>query len=421
MPPYYKPTSTEMYYPVGKLKTDLPSQVLGLATNIEPRITMPEQKPLSADNGDLSRQQCLHEMFGHVAMKHIQSFIHQRYSESNLLNKKTNYCPSCRISKSDRHSRLLPSHANAKPLDIVSMDLMGPYNLSINGSSWLMTVQDAGSTYGECHILKRKADATSLTIEPVTRWECQSGRVAKVLHTDGGGEFKNDTLNKWCNEKGIAHEFSLPYFHEQNGLDERFNRSVADVGRTLLWSSKLPHTFWGFVFIWAAFILNEIPNSLTNGKTPSEILFRRSTGIHRLRIFGETAFVHIPSKRCHKLDPHAVQVKVVAYLPDYEGWLFWIEATSTFVKLAWATFPHSDKVSISLSNMMKTTMKDHTHPQNRKLEVGFLLNKMELGDFTSELTVLTQDEGAEALNTNIYLPKYFKQAMSSVNRNECTD
>ncbi|MBW0542147.1 hypothetical protein O181_081862 [Austropuccinia psidii MF-1] len=281
-----------------------------------------------------------------------------------------------------------------------------------------MTARDAGSTYGECHILKHKADATSLAIALMTRWERQSGRAAKVLRTDGSGEFKNDRLKKWCSTKGIVHEFSLPYFHEQNCLAERFNRSVAEIGRTILWSSQLPHTFWGFAFIWPAFTLNAIPNSLTDGRTPSEMLFGRSAGINRLRIFGETAFVHIPSERRHKLNARTIQARVVAYLPDYKGWLFWIEATSTFVKSAWATFPRSDKVSISLSNLMKRSMKDHPLQRNRKLEVGLLLNKMELGDFTSKLTVLAQDKAAGALYANIYLPKSFKQAMSSGDRNE---
>ncbi|MBW0518195.1 hypothetical protein O181_057910 [Austropuccinia psidii MF-1] len=381
MPPCYKPTPDEMYCPKGDLKTNLPSPILGLATDLEP-----EPMEISTQHSNLSLQQCLHEMFGHVAMKRIR--------------------------------RLLPNHAKAEPMDIVSMDLMGPYDLSVNGGSWLMTARDAGSTYGECHILKRKADATSLAIELMTGWERQSGRAVKVLRTDGNGEFKNDTLKKWCSAKGIVHEFSLPYFHEQNGLAENFNRSVADIGRTILWSSQLPCTFWGFAFIWAAFTLNAIPNSLTDGRTPSEMLFGRSTSINCLKFFGETAFVHIPSEHRRKLDAHAIQAQVVAYLPDYKGWLFWIEATSTFVKSAWATFPRSNKVSISLSNMMKRSIKEHPPQRNRKLEVGFLLNKMELGYFTSKLTVLAQNKAAEALNANISLPKSFKQAMSSADRNK---
>ncbi|MBW0546472.1 hypothetical protein O181_086187 [Austropuccinia psidii MF-1] len=63
-------------------------------------------------------------------------------------------------------------------------------------------------------------------------------------------------------------------------------------------------------------------------------------------------------------------------------------------------------------------MKDHPPQRNRKLEVGFLLNKMELGDFTSELTVLAQDKAAGTLYANISLPKSFKQAMSSADRNK---
>ncbi|MBW0546473.1 hypothetical protein O181_086188 [Austropuccinia psidii MF-1] len=241
---------------------------------------------ISTEHSDLLLQQCLHEMFGHVAMKHIWSFMRQKYGDSILLNKKTNDCASCRISKSEQRSCLLPNHPKAEPMYIVSMDLMGPYSLSVNGGSCLMTARDASSTYGECHILKRKADATSLAIELMTRWERQSGCTAKVLRTDGGGEFKNDRLKKWCSAKGIVHEFSLLYFHEQNGLAEHFNRSVADIGKPSM------------QYRTASLMVEHLLKFYLDGALVS------------------TAFVHIPSERCHKLDARAIQARVVAYLPD---------------------------------------------------------------------------------------------------------
>ena len=47
-------------------------------------------------------------------------------------------------------------------------------------------------------------------------------------------EVSLETKEKWCDVKGIKHEFSTKYTLEQNGLVERKNRTLIDMARSML-------------------------------------------------------------------------------------------------------------------------------------------------------------------------------------------
>ncbi|MBW0511952.1 hypothetical protein O181_051667 [Austropuccinia psidii MF-1] len=58
------------------------------------------------------------------------------------------------------------------PLEIFIADLMGPFDVAtINGRRYALNVCDVALTYGECHILKNKSNATSWLEEIINRWQ----------------------------------------------------------------------------------------------------------------------------------------------------------------------------------------------------------------------------------------------------------
>ncbi len=56
------------------------------------------------------------------------------------------------------------------------------------------------------------------------------GSHVKILHTDQGGEYVNETLKSYCAEKGIDMELTIPHTPEQNGVAEHSNRRILDKG-----------------------------------------------------------------------------------------------------------------------------------------------------------------------------------------------
>ena len=65
-----------------------------------------------------------------------------------------------------------------------------------------------------------------------------------ILRTDNGTEYKNKAFKKLCISNEIACEFTVPETPKQNGVAERFNRTVAEAARCLLIDSKLPKSYW---------------------------------------------------------------------------------------------------------------------------------------------------------------------------------
>jgi transposase InsO family protein len=95
----------------------------------------------------------------------------------------------------------------------------------------------------------------------------------KTLHSDNRGKFDSKVFADWIQGKGIVAERSLAYHHFQNGAAERFNRTVADMGRSLLYNSSLGKEFWGYAFTWSSWTLNRIPNKTTKDVTPYKCFY----------------------------------------------------------------------------------------------------------------------------------------------------
>ena len=89
---------------------------------------------------------------------------------------------------------------------------------------------DACSRYIWAFEIRTKDARAILTCwERLHAWiKTQTGRSVKSIQTDNGTEFVNDSFDNFNNLQGITHRLTVPYAHEQNGLVERANRTLAD-------------------------------------------------------------------------------------------------------------------------------------------------------------------------------------------------
>ena len=64
-----------------------------------------------------------------------------------------------------------------------------------------------------------------------------------TIRSDHGGEFENDLFDKFYEKYGIDHNFSAPRTPQQNGVVERKNRILEELGRTMINEHRLPKYF----------------------------------------------------------------------------------------------------------------------------------------------------------------------------------
>ncbi|XP_070046890.1 uncharacterized protein [Nicotiana tomentosiformis] len=70
------------------------------------------------------------------------------------------------------------------------------------------------------------------------------GNQLASIRSDHGTEFENAKFAEFCDEHGINCNFSAPRTPQQNGVVQIKNRTLEEMARSMLLSSKLPHSFW---------------------------------------------------------------------------------------------------------------------------------------------------------------------------------
>nr|GFA83768.1 putative ribonuclease H-like domain-containing protein [Tanacetum cinerariifolium] len=113
----------------------------------------------------------------------------------------------------------------------------------LNGGHVAFGVTDDYSTFTWVFFLATKDETSPILKTFITGLENQLSLKVKVTRSDNGTEFKNNDLNQFCGIKGIKREFSVPRIPQQNGIDERKNRTLIEAARTMLADSLLPIPF----------------------------------------------------------------------------------------------------------------------------------------------------------------------------------
>lgn len=69
----------------------------------------------------------------------------------------------------------------------------------------------------------------------------------------------------------IIHETSVPYTHEQNGVQERPNCTVIEKAWALLFDSGLPSKFWGEAVLTTVYLKSRNPTIALKNALPEEL------------------------------------------------------------------------------------------------------------------------------------------------------
>ena len=155
-------------------------------------------------------------------------------------------CDAC--VKGKIHCQPIPRKSDSRatgPLDLVHSDVCGPLQVhSMGGSRYFVTFIDDYSKWAAVYPMKAKSECSSWFMEYQAMMERETGRKVKVLRSDRGGEYVSHALREHFTESGIQHQLSAPYTPQQNGVAERFNRTVMELVRAMLHHKSVDKRFW---------------------------------------------------------------------------------------------------------------------------------------------------------------------------------
>jgi hypothetical protein len=191
-----------------------------------------------------------HHEYGHLgADKTVSSLTNSNIWFSGMhakVKKIVNECIICAQNKSyGSHcpQGSLPHH-EAQPFEVVCIDLVGPFNTSINGHRYILTMIDCASRWAEAIPLTNiRAETVAKAL--VNTWIHRFGSPRYVI-SDNGTQFVSSIFKELAEKYQFKHKFSTVYHPQGNSIVERLHREIKDRIRCLSgsWVNSLQDAVW---------------------------------------------------------------------------------------------------------------------------------------------------------------------------------
>ena len=139
----------------------------------------------------------------------------------------------------------------------IMSDVWGPARVeSIGRWKWYISFVDDCTQFGTVLFLKQKSDSTRKIKEHFTKIHWHFSKWPKWLRIDNGTKLINEETKKWAAEQGIIIETTMLYSPSQNGVAERFNRTLLELAQVMIIAENLPTFLWDKAVSHANYLCN---------------------------------------------------------------------------------------------------------------------------------------------------------------------
>ncbi|KAF0716362.1 AP2/ERF domain-containing protein PFD0985w-like [Aphis craccivora] len=212
-----------------------------------------------------------HERYGHVGTYKVYQLLKTRYQLFNMyrtIKRITKACELCQKAKCNNQLSRGPLNSiiPERPLQIVSLDLMGPLPRGQRGAKYVLALLDIFSKHIQLYPIK-KATTETILKKILYDYIPNVGAIEQLL-TDNGTQFHS---KKWYNQLQEAHVKVLhtTTYHPESNPIERANR---EIGRMLRTYCHAKHTNWVKWLPNIEYWLNHTTHCTTEF-TPQQIMF----------------------------------------------------------------------------------------------------------------------------------------------------
>jgi hypothetical protein len=192
-----------------------------------------------------------HSTAGHLGIESTYNKIKERYYWNQMYDDIREYIKTCntcqRFGKPERNEPL-HSIKVIQPLERIGIDIVGPLPETAKGNKYMVVAIEYLTKWVEVRALDR-ATAENVANSIHEEIICRFG-APKIIMTDQGSHFKNQMVDKLCDNYKIEHRLSSPYHPQTNGLVERFNRTLtgmlAKTNDIFNWDLHIPSVLFAY-------------------------------------------------------------------------------------------------------------------------------------------------------------------------------
>ncbi|PWA62550.1 ribonuclease H-like domain-containing protein [Artemisia annua] len=307
-------------------------------------------------------------------------------------------CEICQRAKQTRVPFPLSDHSTTALGELVHLDLWGPYRVaSREGYRYFLTIVDDFTRVVWVYLIKTKDEVCHYITVFYNLLETQFDKKVKSFRSDNGTEFVNHTFAKFCETKGITHQTSCAYTPQQNGIAERKHRHLLNVARSLLFQGVIPLKFWTECILTATFLINRLPSSVLNGKSPFEMIYNKKLALSNLRMFGCLCFATIVNNN-DKLSSRSEKCVMMGYSNSKKGYRLYSLDKYQFlfsrdVKFFESIFPFKESGTNMNKDNSENVFQDLNHLNFFDVETPELPYDEERVDHKLNSDNLSQSEG----------------------------
>ncbi len=255
----------------------------------------------------------MHQRLGHAGSYRLKDLHLHAQGIEEFTVPEDFQCDTCDATKLIRTINREPSVKTTVPGARLHTDFWGPYPTGsiIGGCKTFVGLMDEATGKADVRPVTSKSEIKGFLVHSVRILIVEEKKPVVVIRTDNAQEYK--TTETELASMGVAVEFASTYTAYQNGISERFNRTVTTIARAMLQQSKLPLSFWAEAIIYACHIYNRLPARGSN-KSPFELWTGRKPSLSNERVFGCVCRVLL-AKEQRRSKLHAV-----SYLGIYTGY-----------------------------------------------------------------------------------------------------
>ncbi|GJU86441.1 retrovirus-related pol polyprotein from transposon TNT 1-94 [Tanacetum coccineum] len=171
---------------------------------------------------------------------------------------KHHLCSACQLRKSQKYShKPKTENTNLEVLNTLYMDLCGPMRVqTINGKKYIVVIVDDYSRFTWVKFLRSKNETPEFIIRFLKQIQVSLKKIVRYICTDNGTEFVNQFLIEYYESVSNFHQKSVSRTPQQNGVVERWNRTLMKAARTMLIFSKALMFLWAEVVATACYTQN---------------------------------------------------------------------------------------------------------------------------------------------------------------------
>ena len=200
-----------------------------------------------------------------------------------------------------------PVYKAKTPAEIIHFDSIGPISTvkdgvrqrvpTLSGSLYALIGTDDKTSYVSVTLTKTKAELAPCVVSTLNYLQTQSSQTVRRIHSDGGKEFINTTIQDYCNRHGIKQTFTTPDTPALNGKAERMNQSLITMTRSMMNQASAPPYLWGESLVTSAYLKDRTIRSykdVDQPMTPHEYLLGQAPKIDHIRVWGCDCYVFLP-------------------------------------------------------------------------------------------------------------------------------